>query len=238
MENVKITLFCLISLLVMVIGVIFFNKVASSNDDSNNNENTNEKLDYNNVSIIDAKLGDDIKVTQSYLMNYIIKKSGIWYESNGIIKSIVNKDNVSYITISNENNSIIGVIDKDKVNVKKDDIVNFVGTMDIENKYIRLSKISIDDINYNSSTKISLNDLVNNINLVTSNYFIVSGYLVTEDSNYKLFDSKKDYQENNKAGYYFRINWDGKFEYTGNQDVNIRCNISNSYTLKNCTLIN
>ena len=119
---------------------------------------------------------------------------------------------------------------------KVGDYVNFVGTIDIENGQIKLSKISTEEINYNSSTKLELNELIDNIKLVKNTYFIVSGYLVTEGEVYKLFDSKDDYTENNKAGYYFKIKWDGSFGYTGKQQVSLKCNLSSSYTLVNCTL--
>lgn len=235
MENIKITAFCLVALLAMVIGVIFFNRVSK---EEKIDDVPTEKLEYNNVAVIDAKLGSDIKITQSYLLNYITKKSGIWYQSNGKVTKIIYKDEDCYIHLKDDNSAevLIAVIDKSKCEVKVGDSVNFVGTIDIENGQIKLSKISTEEINYNSSTKLELNELIDNIKLVKNTYFIVSGYLVTEGEVYKLFDSKDDYTENNKAGYYFKIKWDGSFGYTGKQQVSLKCNLSSSYTLVNCTL--
>ena len=159
-------------------------------------------------------------------------------ESNGKVTKIISKDEDCYIHLKDDNSAevLIAVIDKSKCEVKVGDYVNFVGTIDIENGQIKLSKISTEEINYNSSTKLELNELIDNIKLVKNTYFIVSGYLVTEGEVYKLFDSKDDYTENNKAGYYFKIKWDGSFGYTGKQQVSLKCNLSSSYTLVNCTL--
>lgn len=237
MENFKIAVGCVIALIVMFLGVIFFNHVVKKDNEPEQVIEKHDISDYNNVPTIDKKLGEDIKITQSYLLTYVTKKSGYWYESHGTVTKIVTDQENTFITIRDDNESVVGIIDNSKLSVKIGDEVNFVGSIDLKNGYLKLSKITTDSINYNSSTKISINELAENIRLVKSTYFIVNGYLVTEGSDYKLFSSKEDYKDNNVAGHYFRISWDGKFEYTGNQEVDIKCNIGSTYTLENCTLI-
>lgn len=237
MENFKIAVGCIIALIIMFLGVIFFNHVVKKDEKKDEITEKYELDDYNNVPTIDKKLGEDINITQEYLLTYVTKKSGYWYESSGTVTKIKTDQNNNYITISDGNNSIIGIIDINKTNVKSGDKVYFVGSIDLKTGYLKLSKISTDSINYNSSTKINIEELKNNIDLVKSTYFIVNGYLVTEGNDYKLFNSKEDFKENNIAGHYFRIEWNGKFDYTGNQEVTIKCNIGNTYTLNNCTLI-
>ena len=190
--------------------------------------------DANNLPIIDGKLGEDIRITQSYLMNYIIHKQGVWYLSSGYVNSIAKNNKTCFIKLKKENGKelLTATISDDKCNVKKGQQVNFVGTIDIETKTLELSKISKEDINYSSATTIDIDDLISHINLVSSNNFIVSGYLVTEGNNYYLYNDKGDYTSKSKD--YFLINWKKDFLYTGNADIVITCNIVNSYTLNNC----
>ena len=149
------------------------------------------------------------------------------------------KDNECKITVTNDvksGNNLILTIVQNKCNVKKGEYVNFVGTIDIETSSIELAKLSKDEIEYSNVIKIELDDLINNINLIRSNIFVINGYMVTDGDKYKLFDSKDSYLNNESAGNYFLINWKEKFNYTGNQAVTLQCNLLGSYKLNNCEL--
>lgn len=236
MNNIKIFVGCLVALVVMLLGVLFFNKVSEKTEEESINS-TSPILEYNNVSEIDSKLGQDIRISQSYLANYIIKKGSVWYRSEGTIQRITEKNNVNFITVEGQGVSITCLIDKEKFNYKKGDSVQFVGTIDLETGNIHLAKISTEEINYSSAKEMELKELVNHIEIVRNNVFTVSGFLVTEGNTFKLFDSKDSYENNNKAGNYFIIGFRGNFNYTGNQKVLLKCNINNSYSLKNCELV-
>lgn len=236
MNNVKIFVGCLVAVALMLGGVLFFNKI-SKKEDNKQTTTPNEVLEYNNVEEIDGKLGDDIRISQSYLANYIIKKGAVWYSSEGQITNISSKGNTSYVTVNKDGSSITCLIDSDKFAYKKGDYVKFVGTMDLETGNLNLAKISDEEINYTSAKKMELKDLVNDIAKVKNNYFTVSGFLVTDGKTYKLYDSKASYENNMKAGNYFIINFKGEFNYTGNQKVLLKCNINSSYSLKNCELV-
>ena len=180
-----------------------------------------------------------MKITQGYLLNYTTNKSGIWYMSNAIVGSIKNKDDIAYITLNNEDKSLsmVAEIDKSKVTVDNGDDVNFVGTVDLETGYIELSRISKDTIVYSDVTEIEFEKLVNNIKTIKDNIFVVNGYMVTDGSKYKLYDTKSAYQIDEGAGNYFTIAWDKEFNYTGNANVTLECKINGTYKLKDCTLI-
>ena len=72
---------------------------------------------------------------------------------------------------------------------------------------------------------------------INKTYFLIYGYLVTDGDKYKLYDSKDAYNKNPEAGEYFLISWNGEFPYTGNQDVNIRCRLEDTYKIKECTYV-
>ena len=241
MEKFKLLIFCVVALIVMIVMVFVFNTIVKEDQDilSKVEKITSDIGDYNNVSTIDAKLGtEDIKVTQSYLLNYTIKKGGTWYMSSGVIKSIKKNNDVCLIIVNSENDSNLTLsIDKEKCSVNKNDIVNFVGTIDIETGNLLLSKISLDSINYSSATTLSLDELINNINLVRSSYFVINGYMVTDNEEYKLYDSKDAYSNDSSVGNYFLLDWNGEFGYTGNSDVTVRCNILDTFKLHNCELV-
>ena len=240
MKKTKLFIFCSISIVLMIFFVVFFNFVFKKDDDkllTKINNYSEDIGDYNNVSSIDAKLGDeDIKVTQSYLLNYTIKKGGTWYLSNGVVGSIKKISNECIINVSNEEQSLNLTIDSSKCSVKRNDKVNFVGTIDIETGNLLLSRISTDEINYSSAINLNLNELINNINLVRNSYFVINGYMVTDGDKYKLYDSKESYIDNPDVGNYFNLNWKDNFGYTGNSDVTIRCNILDTFKLHNCEL--
>lgn len=241
MKKTKLFIFCSISIVLMIFFVVFFNFVFKKDDDkllTKINNYSEDIGDYNNVSSIDAKLGDeDIKVTQSYLLNYTIKKGGTWYLSNGVVGSIKKISNECIINVSNEEQSLNLTIDSSKCSVKRNDKVNFVGTIDIETGNLLLSRISTDEINYSSAINLNLNELINNINLVRNSFFVINGYMVTDGDKYKLYDSKESYIDNPDVGNYFNLNWKDNFGYTGNSDVTVRCNILDTFKLHNCELI-
>lgn len=245
MSKSKIPIIVSIFILFCIVNVILFNYISDKQYNKKNNKVQEEVKeptlvdvdDANNVPIIDAKLGSDIKITQSYLMNYIIKKQGIWYMSYGYVKNIKKTNNTCTMQISEDKNSkniLTATISIDKCKIKVNSYVYFVGTIDIQNGYLDLSKIALDKIDYTSVTELSISDLINNIELVRNNKFIVSGFLVTKDNEYLLYDSKNDYTI--ELSNYFVINWKDEFNYTGNQSVVLTCNIGNSYTLNNCFL--
>lgn len=231
-----------IIVIVLCIGVIsglyIFNKIKEKE-----NENYSPTLmdvgDVNNVPSVDSKLGDTMKITHSYLLSYTTKKASIWYMSSATIKKIKINDDEATITLINEDGSksLTAIIDNDKVDVKKGDTINFVGTINLENGQIVLSKISKDLINYNSVTKIEFNELVDNIDKLFSNYFVVSGYMVTDGDKYKLYDSKSSYQKNSGVGNYFNLVWKDTFNYTGNANVTVMCMIGDTFKLIDCELM-
>lgn len=247
MPKSKIPIIISIFILFCIINVILFNyisdkqynKTNNKTEEKNNEPTSNVLNDVNNVPTIDAKLGSDIRITQSYLKNYIVKKQGVWYMSYGYVKSIKKNNDICTIQISEDKNSkniLTATISNDKCKIKTKTSVHFVGTIDIETGYLELSKISLEEIDYTSVTELSINELIENIKLVRNNNFIVSGYLVTKEDKYYLYDNKNDYTI--ELDNYFVINWKDEFNYTGNQNVLLTCNILNSYTLSNCVLNN
>ena len=84
-NKIKTILISIILLILICIIVLFVIKNVNNEKDIinelDNLENIGDVEDANNVPTIDAKLGNDIRITQSYLLNYIIKKVGIWYMS-------------------------------------------------------------------------------------------------------------------------------------------------------------
>lgn len=245
MPKSKVPIIISIFILFCLVNVLVFNYIS---DKQYNKKNSSNKVsepvlddigDYNNVPGIDKKLGSDIKITQGYLMNYIIKKQGIWYMSYGYVKSIKKGKEVCTIYLSedkNSKNSIEATISIDKCNIKANKFVHFVGTLDIETGHLKLSKIDTEEIIYTNVTELSINDLINNINLLRSNNFIVTGYLVIDNDSYFLYDSKDNHI--NELDNYFVIKWKDEVLLTENKNVNIKCNIVNSYTLNNCVLSN
>lgn len=228
----------IILLLLVICSIIIFICISNKNKVTHSNIEYQDYSDVSNVSVVDAKLGEDLDITQGYLMTYVTKKSGMWYMSKGYIKDVKEKDNKYIYTIGNDKNSknvLIASISNDKDKISKNNEVNFVFTIDISNGNLKLTKISKDIINYNSVTNIDFNDLYDNINKLLSTRFRIKGYLVTVGSNYYLYDTKDDYSK--ESNNYFKVNWDGEFLYTGNANVNIECNINNLSSLKNCKLL-
>lgn len=238
-KSIKADIIAVIFMIVMILGVIVWNKIVDLQNKDDSSDETVDVSDANNVSTIDSKLGEDVRITQSYLLNYTTKKVGTWYESSAYVKKITKDDDDAILTIASSKDSdddIKAIIDKDKCDVSKGDTIYFVGTIDLSNGYIKLVKLELEEIGYSSVTKIDIDDLISNINLIKSTYFVVSGYMVTDGEEYKLFDSKDSYKSDATAGNYFLLSWDGEFEYTGNQDVKVKCLLGSTYKLKECTL--
>ena len=81
-----------------------------------------------------------------------------------------------------------------------------------------------------------LDELINHINVIKSNYFIVKGYMVTEGDTYKLYDSKEDYKSEETQSIPFELKWKNEFNLTGNANVTVKCLIGSTYILKDCIL--
>lgn len=84
----KVTIIALISLIIMTGSVFFWNYISKKQASEKKEAPIIDVSDANNVPSVDAKLGSDIKITQSYLLNYTTKKSGIWYMSKAYVKDI------------------------------------------------------------------------------------------------------------------------------------------------------
>ena len=69
--------------------------------------------------------------------------------------------------------------------------------------------------------------IIEHVDNVRNTDFLVQGYMVTDNDEYKLFDSKSKYQSNSDAGSYFLLSMDESFNYTGNANVTLSCNIDN-----------
>ena len=57
-----------ILVLLMLGGVLFWNKIIDKNEDNKSNDETIDVSDANNVSYVDAELGEDLRITQGYLI--------------------------------------------------------------------------------------------------------------------------------------------------------------------------
>lgn len=228
------------AILIMIVGVLFWNFISNRQAEDKNKKTNNfiDVSDVDNIDSVEAKLGEDMKITQGYLLNYTTKKSGVWYMSSGVVVDVDSDNKYSIIKVKSDNNNSLKLsIAKDKCKVKKNDKIYFVGTIDLETEEINLTKIDTEPINYNNVKEIDLDNLITNIESIKSNNFIVHGYLVTEGEKYKLFDTKDDYKEDNSFGNYFTITWKDKFPYTGTQEVSVKCKIADTYKLKECELV-
>jgi len=229
-------------LIIMLLSVLIWNKIITKQNNLNEeNSPTLDVSDANNIPSIEKKLGEDIKITQSYLLTYTRRKSNTWYYSKGYVKNIKIQDSKAIITFNslNDNNlTITGTIDTEKWHYKKGDLLYFVGTLNLNTYDITLSKISDEEINYQNITEINLDEFINTIDKLKKNYFLISGYMITDQDKYKLFDSKESYKKDSSISTYFTLSWKNEFNFTGNQFVNIKCQIADTYKLKNCELIN
>ncbi len=242
-KNNKAVFISIIALILMLLFVLGWNYIIKK---QNKTEipTTNDYIDVsnvNNVPNVEAKFGSDIKITQGYLLTYTRNKSKTWYKSQGYVKNIKTNNTTTTIYLSkdkNSNQTLTTTIDNEKWEYKKGDTLYFVGTLDLSSSSISLSRISKDDIGYQNVTEIELEELMDNISSVKANYFIINGYMVTDGNKYKLFDSKDSYNKDSSAGTYFTINWQEKFNFTGNGNVTIKCLIEDTYKLHSCELQN
>ena len=159
--------------------------------------------------------------------------------SNAYIVSIKKEKDQSIIKLSADKNSqayIEAYIDNTNLKVKKGQNINFVGNIDLSNNQLKLIRISTDQIDYKDVTEIEFSKLQENISLLAKTTFTISGYMITDNQEYKLFDTKSAYESNNNAGNYFLINWQDEFNLTGNDDVKITCSLNGTYKLKDCIL--
>ena len=245
MKNIKkykLAVIVLVSLIIMLLGVLFWNKVIVYQKTNKELTPISEPIDVsdaNNIPSVESKLGQPMRISQSYLLRYTTNKSSVWYMSSAKIKSISYNTDEAIVTLVNDDETkiLVATISKDKINVKKDDIVNFVGTINLANGGINLSKISKDTINYKDATKINYDDLTNNIKSVLNNQFVISGYMVTDGNKFKLFESKNSYNKSDKVGTYFTLNWKDTFNFTGNANVTVKCYIGDTYKLKDCEIL-
>ncbi len=241
-KNYQALIVSIFLLIIMLLSVLIWNKIIiKQNNLKEENSPTLDVSDANNIPSIEKKLGEDIKITQSYLLTYTRRKSNTWYYSKGYVKNIKIQDSKAIIIFNslNDNNlTITGTIDTEKWHYKKGDLLYFVGTLNLNTYDITLSKISNEEINYQNITEINLDEFINTIDKLKKNYFLISGYMITDQDKYKLFDSKESYKKDSSISTYFTLSWKNEFNFTGNQFVNIKCQIADTYKLKNCELIN
>lgn len=239
MQNKRVPIFIICFLLFCFMNIFIFNKIADKQYGEKKLESIQkeEVSDYNNVSIVDAKLGNPYSITTGYLKTYATKKSGIWYQSKALVQSVSVKNNITTIILRQENSQEQKLVANyyEKSDIKKGDFVSFVGTIKFEDSSLHLSKISKDEITYQDVTILPFEDLYENITLLAKQEFVINGFLVTEGNRYLLYDSKEEYQNRN-TGNYFILHFETDFSYTGNQSVKVSCLLENSYTLKNCNL--
>ncbi len=230
----------IIAVIIIVLVVIFGNSISKKQEARSNSIEEVDVEEVDNVSIVDEKLkAGDYRVTQPYLFNYLTRKSALWYSSNGKVDSIKKKGSSYYIVVTglkDKNKKITLVSDTKVKNINKKDKVYFVGSIDIESERIQLTKLSKEEIDYSSVEEISLEDLYDNIYYIKNTYVLVSGYMVTEGTNYKLFARKSDSKKEETIINYFNINWADDFNLTGNKDVVVKCFIGDRYSLIGCEL--
>ncbi len=222
---------------ILWLGITSYKGDEQQNDDSNNQE-----IDFtyvNNIPDVENNMNYKMKISQSYLLTYTTNKAGVWYMSNAVVDKVKIDGTDAFITLTNEDKThrLVTEIESNRVNVKRGDKVHFVGTVDLETGNIELAKISLNEIKYNDVEKMEFTELVDNIKKVKDNIFVIHGYMITDGTKYKLFDSKSSYEKDSSVGNYFNIKWDGKFNYTGNANVTIECKLDGTYKLKDCTLV-
>lgn len=241
MKKYGVEIFVVALIIIMLFGVLFWNYVSKEQAEKKKQEEkateTLNSVEASNVSIVDGKLGTDVRITQDYLIKYTSKKSGIWYLSKAKVKNIKENGTNLVLILTDDKDDLMANISSERSDVKVNDTVYFVGTIDLNDGSIDLAKISVEEINYSSAVSLEFSDLINNISLLKSTHFQVSGYLVTENEKFKLFDNKDAYKNDPSVGTYFNIEWKDKFNYTGNQDVLIDCVIKDTYKLGECSLI-
>lgn len=236
--NKRVFCIFLLFLLFCIFSLFLFNKIADKQYGKKeiSETNTNPVLDYNNVTIVDSKLGSPYSITVGYLKNYAKKKSGIWYQSEAFVERIQKSQGITTFTLRD-------IIDKEikiqatsstSFDVKENDIVQFVGTLRLDDFSISLAKISKEEIEYQDATKVSFSDFFTTISLLEKQEFLIHGYLVKEDDSYYLYDSVEDYQTHSNKN--FLVHWEKEISPEDIENKQISCQLQNSYTLKNCKL--
>ena len=242
-KDAKKSLIIFIITIVVIILVLIISNIISNKKKEEKTDNGFDVVDYkevDNVAVVDAKLKEgDYRVTQGYLLNYTKRKSNTWYSSSGIILDYKVKNRDVVITIGQEKSTdkIIAHIDQEYFNYKKKDKVYFVGTIDLADGSLNLSKISKEEIDYNNVVKLSFKDLYMNIYYLKNTYVIVSGYMITAAAEYKLYESKESYKKDETLGTYFYLDWEDEFNYTGTSNVVVKCFIGDRYKLVGCELV-
>ena len=242
-KDSKKSLIILIVTVLIIIVVLVLSNVMSNKKKEENTDSGIDVVDYNevdNVAVVDEKLKEgDYRVTQGYLLNYTKRKSNTWYSSYGIILDykVKNKDVIITLGQEKSTNKIIAHIDQEYFNFKKKDKVYFVGTIDLVDGSLNLSRISKEEIDYNNVVELPFNDLYMNIYYLKNTYVIVSGYMITAAAEYKLYESKESYKKDETLGTYFYLEWADKFNYTGTSNVLVKCFIGDRYKLIGCELI-
>lgn len=242
LKKYRVAIIVIVSLIIMFLGVLFWNKIVSLQKEDKETTQTSKPVDVSdvsNISSVEEKLGQPMKITQNYLLRYTTSKSGTWYMSKASIKKITIKKDEAIITLVSEDNkySLVGTIAKDKIDLKKGDVVNFVGNVDFVSGGLSLTKITKDSINYVDVNVIEFEALADTLAKVLKNQFVISGYMVTDGNKYKLFESKTAYNKTDKVGTYFNLIWKDDFSFTGNSNVTVQCYIGDTYKLKDCTLL-
>lgn len=242
LNKYKVAIISIVSLIIMLLGVLVCNKIILEQKKEKEMIPISEPIDVsdvNNIKSVEEKFGQPMKITQGYLLKYTTNKSGVWYMSNALINKISYDGDDAIISFISEDGkySLKGIISKDKIDLKKGDLVNFVGSINFETGGLNLSKVSKENISYKDVTKIEFNELTTNFDKTLSNQFVISGYMVTDGTKYKLFESKNSYNKNDSVGNYFNLVWKDEFNYTGNANVTVQCNIGDTYKLINCEMI-
>ena len=241
MKKHNVELLFVFLVIFMLFGVLFWNYVSKEQAEKKRQQEkateTLNSVEANNVSIIDEKLGSNIRITQDYLISYTSKKSSIWYSSNAKVKNIKSVDDNSVLILSNDKYELITNISTERLNVQVNDEVYFVGTINFIDGSIDLSKISTEEINYSSATKLEFSDLVTRIGKLKETHFQVSGYLENSNGKDKLFDSRDKAKKDANVGTYFTISWKDDEEHPTNQDVLLDCVIKDTYNLGECYVI-
>lgn len=224
--------YIIVSVLVLILSFLWIMLWSKASKVQSINNETVDFSDVDNTKSVDNKLGEDLKITAGYLNTYIRFKQGTWYKSVGYIQNIDSNCNIVITSSLGSKESIKGSATSCE-DLSVGDKVNFVGAVDISDQELNIAKISKEDIDYDSSERVDIEDLISNLNKLFSNYFIIDGYMVTDENRFLLYESKQDYEDKSKN--YFVLNFNN-INVTGNAKVTVRCQIKNSYTLINCEL--
>lgn len=228
----------IISLFIMILLIPSWNYIIKKQNESK--EKTTPEIQTENIlPDIEDKFGAIIEINQNKLLKYTKEKRQIWYLSSGYVKNVNTTNSITTITFSStkeSNNILKATIDSNKWEYQKGDTLNFLGSINLSNNELSLTKISKEPINYKNVIELQIDSLIENINKLKINYFMINGYMVTDNEEYKLYNSKESYKKDSSIGNYFTISWQDEFNYTGNQYVILKCKIEDTYKLNECEL--